>query len=148
MRLFIDADAFPNLLKPLVLKAIQNQALKTYVVSNKKVSIGESPFIEYIVVSQGVDEADNYIVDNVQAGDLVLSADIPLADRVVSKKANVLNFRGEFYDEENIKHHLVLRNLMSEIRDSGEITRGPAPFSEKDKGNFANGFSKFLQKRR
>jgi hypothetical protein len=133
MRLFIDADAFPNLLKPLVLKAIQNQALKTYVVSNKKVSIGESPFIEYIVVSQGVDEADNYIVDNVQAGDLVLSADIPLADRVVSKKANVLNFRGEFYDEENIKHHLVLRNLMSEIRDSGEITRGPAPFSEKDK---------------
>lgn len=148
MRLFIDADAFPNILKPVVLKAVERMNLQTFVVSNKKVDFGKSSFIKYIIVAQGVDGADNYIAQMVQKGDLVLTADIPLADRVVSKEAYALDFRGTRYDENNIKQYLVMRNLMQEIRDSGEITKGPAPFSPKDKSHFANGLSKFLQEKR
>lgn len=148
MQLFIDADAFPNILKPVVLKAIERTKLQTFVVSNKKVNIGESSFIEYIVVAQGIDGADNYIAQMVQKGDLVLTADIPLADRVVNKEAYALDFRGTRYDENNIKQYLVMRNLMSEIRDSGEILKGPAPYGEKDKQSFANALSKFLQEKR
>ena len=148
MRLFIDADAFPNLLKSLVLRAIEREKIVTYVVSNKKVNVGNSSFITYLIVEQGADKADDKIIEMLSFGDLVLTADIPLADRVVSKEAYALDFRGIFYDENNIKQYLVMRNLMSEIRDSGEILKGPAPYGEKDKQSFANALSKFLQEKR
>jgi uncharacterized protein len=148
MTLFIDADAFPNLLKPIVFRAIQREKLQTYVISNKKVSIGVSSLINYIIVAISADEADNKIVSMVQKNDLVLTADIPLADRVVSKNAYALDFKGVFYDEDNIKQHLVMRNLMNEIREGGEILKGPAPFGEKQKQSFANAFSKFLQEKK
>lgn len=148
MQLFIDADAFPNLLKSLVLRAIEREKIVTYVISNKKVNIGQSPFVSYVLVEQGADKADDKIVEMVMVGDLVLTADIPLADRVVSKKSYALDFRGILYDENNIKQYLAMRNLMSEIRDSGEILKGPAPYGEKDKQSFANALSKFLQEKR
>jgi hypothetical protein len=148
MTLFIDADAFPNLLKPIVFRAIQREKLQTYVISNKKVNIGVSPLIHYIIVAISADQADNEIVAMVGKDDLVLTADIPLADRVVSKKAYALDFKGIFYDENNIKQHLVMRNLMNEIRDGGEILKGPAPFGEKQKQSFANALSKFLQEKK
>lgn len=146
INLYIDADAFPNLLKPIVLKAIEREKLQTYVLSNKKVNIGSSRYVEYIIVDLGADEADNHIVDMVQEGDLVITADIPLADRIISKNAHAIDHRGELYNKENIKQYLAMRNLMSEIRDSGEITKGPKPYGQKDKENFANQLSKFLQK--
>ena len=147
MRLYIDGDAFPNLLKPILLRSIERLSLKTFVVSNKRISIGNSRDIEYIIVDQGADEADNLIVEMVEGGDLVITADIPLADRIISQDAHAIDHRGELYSVENIKQYLAMRNLMEEIRDSGEMTRGPKPFGTKDAHQFANQLHKFLTKR-
>ncbi len=146
MTLFVDGDAFPNLLKPILLRAIERLGLQTYVVANKRVSIGKSEHISYIVVEAGADEADHKIVEMVQEGDLVITADIPLADRLISKSAHAIDHRGELYSVDNIKQYLAMRNLMESIRESGEMTRGPAPFSQKDAHEFANQLHKFLTK--
>ena len=146
MILYIDGDAFPNLLKPIVLRAIERLELKTFVIANKKINIGKSKHIEYLIVDAGADEADNHIVELVKEGDLVITADIPLADRVISKNAHAIDHRGETYTVDNIKQYLAMRNLMQEIRDSGEMTKGPAAFSQKDSQQFANSLNKFLQR--
>jgi hypothetical protein len=144
MRLFIDGDAFPNLLKPIILRSIERLALETFVVANKKISIGDSKFVSYLIVEQGADEADHQIVEMVEVGDLVITADIPLADRVIAKNAHAIDHRGELYSVDNIKQYLAMRNLMESIRESGEMTRGPKPFSQKDAHEFANQLNKFL----
>jgi len=146
MTLYIDGDAFPNLLKPIVLRAIERLSLPTFVVSNKRVTLGESDHVSYIVVEEGADEADHRIVEMVKEGDLVITADIPLADRVISKNAHAIDHRGELYSVDNIKQYLAMRNLMEEIRESGETTRGPKPFSRKDAHEFANQLHRFLTK--
>jgi uncharacterized protein YaiI (UPF0178 family) len=146
MRVFVDGDAFPNLLKPILLKQIERLGLKTFVISNKKINIGNSKHIIYKIVELGADEADHLIVDMVQEGDLVITADIPLADRVISKRAHAIDHRGELYSVDNIKQYLAMRNLMDEIRNSGEITKGPAPFGTKDAHLFANQLNTFLTK--
>ena len=146
MKLFIDGDAFPNLLKPIILRAIEKQKLDTIVIANKKINIGVSKYINYIIVDQGADEADNKIVEMLNPNDLVITADIPLADRTIDKDAHAIDHRGSMYTKDNIKQFLAMRNLMQEIRDSGEITKGPAPFSQKDAQQFANSLNAFLQK--
>ncbi|MGA1932588.1 YaiI/YqxD family protein [Arcobacter sp. YIC-464] len=146
MTLFIDGDAFPNLLKPIVLRAIEKKKLNTYVVSNKKINIGKSVHINYLIVDEGADEADNKIVELLKENDLVITADIPLADRTITKNAHAIDHRGELYTKDNIKEYLAMRNLMEEIRDSGEMTKGPKPFSQKDSQKFANALNMFLQK--
>ena len=146
MKLFIDGDAFPNLLKPIILRAIEKQKLDTIVVANKKINIGHSNYIKYIIVDLGADEADNKIVEMLNQNDLVITADIPLADRTIDKNAHAIDHRGSMYTKDNIKQFLAIRNLMQEIRDSGEITKGPAPFSQKDAQQFANSLNAFLQK--
>ena len=144
MILYIDGDAFPNLLKPILLRAIVRLKLKTFVVSNKFITIGKSIHITYTVVSSGADEADNRIVEMLEEGDLVITADIPLADRVITKKAHAIDHRGKQFTPDNIKYHLAVRNLMQDIRDSGEVTKGPAPFNKKDTQKFANKLDQFL----
>ncbi|MGM0519868.1 MAG: YaiI/YqxD family protein [Campylobacterota bacterium] len=146
MILYIDGDAFPNLLKPIVLRAIEKKALKSFVVSNKKVNIGKSKHITYIIVQSGANEADDKIVELVGENDLVITADIPLANRVISKNAYAIDHRGETYTIDNIKEYLAFRNLMQELRDSGEVTKGPKPFNQKDCQNFANSLNDFFQK--
>ncbi len=146
MKLFIDGDAFPNLLKPIIFRAIEKQKLDTIVIANKKINIGESNYIKYIIVDLGADEADNKIVEMLNPNDLVITADIPLADRTIDKDAHAIDHRGSMYTKDNIKQFLAMRNLMQEIRDSGEITKGPAPFSQKDAQQFANSLNGFLQK--
>ena len=146
MTLFIDGDAFPNLLKPIVLRSIERLNIPTYIIANKKINIGKSSFITSVIVDQGADEADHRIVEMCQAGDLVITADIPLADRVVSKNAYAIDHRGELYTKENIKQYLAMRNLMESIRESGEMTGGPKPFGTKDTHAFANQFNAFLAK--
>lgn len=146
MILYIDGDALPNLLKPILLRAIERLEITTKVFANKKISIGRSSFVEYIVVESGADEADNRIVEMLQPSDLVITADIPLADRVITQNAHAIDHRGERYTPENIKQYLAIRNLMQEIRDSGETTKGPAPFSKKDVHNFATTLNNFLDK--
>jgi len=145
MKLYIDGDAFPNLLKPIVLRAIERLELLTCVIANKRINIGKSKYIDYIIVEAGADEADNKIVEMITENDLVITADIPLADRVISKKAHAIDHRGELYTKDNIKNYLAMRNLMQEIRDSGEMTKGPAPFSQKNVQEFANQLNKFFQ---
>jgi len=146
MKLYIDADALPNLLKPIILRTIERLQMQTIVISNKKVTIGRSMLVTYLIVKQGADEADHKIVEMVQEGDLVITADIPLADRVISKQAHAIDHRGALYTKENIKQYLAMRNLMEEIRESGEITKGPKPFSQKDAHQFANQLHAFVTK--
>lgn len=144
--LYVDGDAFPNLLKPILLRSIERLHIKTYVIANKKINIGESCYVEYIIVDTLADEADNKIVEMLEEGDLVITADIPLADRVIEKNAHAIDHRGELYSVDNIKQYLAMRNLMESIRDSGEITGGPKPFSQKDAQRFANQLNSFLIK--
>ena len=146
MKIFIDGDAFPNLLKPIILRAIEKQKLDTIVIANKKINIGSSKYIEYIIVELGADEADNKIVEMLSENDLVITADIPLADRTINKNGHAIDHRGAMYTEDNIKQYLAIRNLMQEIRDSGEITKGPPAFNQKDAQQFANSLNSFLQK--
>ncbi|MBT3225436.1 MAG: YaiI/YqxD family protein [Deltaproteobacteria bacterium] len=148
MNLFIDGDALPNVLKPILLRAIERLNLPTFIVSNRLVSIGRSKHITSLTVASGADEADHRIVEMVEEGDLVITADIPLADRVITKNAHAIDHRGKLYGIHNIKQSLAIRNLMQEIRDSGEVTKGPAPFSQKDAHEFANQLDHFLTKQR
>jgi uncharacterized protein len=144
--IYIDGDAFPNLLKPIVLRCIERLSIRTFVIANKKIHIGKSQNINYIIVQAGADEADNKIVEMLQEGDLVIMADIPLADRVISKNAHAIDHRGELYSVDNIKQYLAMRNLMESIRESGEITAGPKAFSQKDAEMFANQLNSFVIK--
>ena len=146
MKLFIDGDAFPNLLKPIILRAIEKQKLDTIVIANKKINIGDSNHIQYIIVNQGADEADDKIIEMLEENDLVITADIPLANRTIDKNAHAIDHRGAMYTKDNIKQYLAIRNLMQDIRDSGEMTKGPAAFSQKDAQQFANSLNSFLQK--
>ena len=146
LKIYVDADAFPNLLKPILFRSIQRLNLKTFVVANKKVNIGKDELITYMIVEAGADEADHKIVDMVEEGDLVITADIPLADRVISKNAHAIDHRGELYSVDNIKQYLAMRDLMEKIRESGEITKGPKPFAQKDAHEFANQLNSFLAK--
>ncbi|MCF6340749.1 MAG: YaiI/YqxD family protein [Sulfurimonas sp.] len=146
MKLFVDGDAFPNLLKPILFKQIERLKIKTVVVANKKINIGKSDLIEYLIVEQGADEADNHIIELANEGDLIITADIPLADKIISKKAHAIDHRGELYSIDNIKQYLAMRNLMEKIRESGEITKGPKPFDKKDAESFANQLNAFLTK--
>ncbi len=146
MKLLIDADALPKALKEIIFKAVQKREIKTIVVSNKKISFNKSKNIQYIIVDEGIDKADNEIVSITEKNDLIITADIPLADRIVKKSAIALGHRGEIFDQNSIQNFLSIRNLMAEIRQSGEITKGPKPFCKKDIQNFANSFSKLLDK--
>ena len=146
MKLYIDGDAFPNILKPIITKQIERLALETIVVSNKKISVGNSQHISYMIVKSGADEADKKIFELVEEDDLVITADIPLADHIINKNAHAIDHRGELYSKENIKQYLAIRNLMDEIRSTGEMTKGPAPFSSKDAELFANQLNAFLSK--
>lgn len=145
MTLYIDGDAFPNLLKPIVHKAIEKRKIKTYVVANKKIHIDNSNHIEYLIVESKENEADDKIVAMLLENDLVITADIPLANRCLEKNAFAIDHRGTAYTQDNIKHYLAMRNLMQEIRDSGELTKGPAAFTVKDAQKFANALNNFLQ---
>lgn len=146
MKLYIDGDALPNLLKPILLKQIERLGLETIVVSNKRISIGDSEHVTYLIVGAGADVADQKIVEMAEEGDLVITADIPLADQLITKGVHAIDHRGERFSVDNIKHYLAMRNLMAEIRDTGEITGGPAPFTKKDAASFANQLNAFLAK--
>jgi uncharacterized protein YaiI (UPF0178 family) len=144
VRIFIDADDFPNLIKDILIRASVRLNVPLVFVANKPVRAQGTANISIILVPAGPDEADDRIVELAQPGDLVITSDIPLADRVIAKGAFVLNPRGKMYTEENIKDRLAMRGLMNELRDSGMITGGPATFSKTDRQAFANQLDSFL----
>lgn len=140
--IWIDADACPKLIKEVIFKAAIRLQQPVFLVANSYMKIPHHPLIRLIQVEQGADVADTYIVEHVAPEDLVITADIPLADHVVSKGATAINVRGELYTEENIKERLSMRDFMKDLRDSGVDTGGPAPFDQKDKINFTNAFNR------
>ena len=113
-------------------------------VANKPLRLEKLANLSLILVPEGPDIADDRIAELVQPGDLVITADIPLADRVVAKNAFAMNPRGKLYTEHNIKDRLAMRNLLNGLRDNGTITGGPAEFSKKDRQAFANQLDSFL----
>ncbi|WP_415714511.1 YaiI/YqxD family protein [Maridesulfovibrio sp.] len=144
MQIWVDADACPKAVKEILFKTAVRREVKLTLVANQYMNIPASPFIDMVKVGAGFDVADNEIVKLCKAGDLVITADIPLADKIVEKGATGLNPRGELYTEDNIKGILSMRNLMEELRSAGSVSGGPAAFSPKDKQNFTNQLDKFL----
>lgn len=137
-RILVDADACPKPVKDIIFRAAQRFELETILVANQYVAVPRSPLIKCKVVNRGFDEADNWIVENCQTGDLVITQDIPLAALAIEKEAIVVSPKGDLYDKENIRQRLSMRNFMEELRSAGENTGGPAPFSQTDRRNFAN----------
>lgn len=144
MRIFIDADAFPNGIRDILIKASLRFAIPLIFVANKPLRLEKLDNLSLILVPEGPDVADDRIAESVQPGDLVITADIPLADRVVAKKAFAMNPRGTLYTEHNIKDRLAMRDLLCDLRDNNLITGGPAAFSKKDRQAFANQLDRFL----
>lgn len=144
MQIFVDADAFPNGIKGILIRASLRLNIPLIFVANKPLRLEKRANLSLIVVPEGPDVADDRIVRMVQPGDLVITADIPLADRIVAQKAYAMNPRGKLYTEHNIKDRLAMRDLLNELRDNGIIAGGPAAFGRKDCQAFANQLDSFL----
>ena len=144
MQIFIDADAFPNVIRDILIKASLRLDIPLIFVANKPLHLEKSANLSLILVPEGPDVADDRIAGLVRPGDLVITADIHLADRCVAKNAFAMNPRGMLYTEHNIKDRLAMRDLLNELRDNGMITGGPAQFSKKDRQAFANQLDSFL----
>ncbi|OIQ20957.1 MAG: DUF188 domain-containing protein [Bacteriovorax sp. MedPE-SWde] len=144
MKIWIDADACPKVVKEVVFKASFKLQVPVVLVANSYMATPPDSLITSIQVDKGADVADMYIVDNVSKEDLVITADIPLAALIVEKEATAINPRGELYTEENVSERLSMRDFMQGLRDSGIETGGPAPFGVKDKASFANSFNKIM----
>ena len=139
-----DADACPKVIKEILFRAAKRTRTMMVLVSNQPLLSPPSPFITKQVVAAGFDVADNKIVENLEIGDLVITADIPLADAVISKGGRALNPRGELYSESNIKQRLSMRNFSQGLRSSGVITGGPPKISKKEIQDFANALDRLL----
>lgn len=142
--MWIDADACPKAVKEIVFKTSFRLKLELVLVANAYISIPHSEFIRLIIVDKGSDVADQYIIDHVAPDELVITADIPLASKVVEKLGIAINPRGEIYTEENIGEILSMRDFMKDLRDGGAITGGPSAFGPKDIQQFANSLNKLL----
>lgn len=147
MRIWVDADACPKAIKEILFRAAKRASVPLTLVANQALRTPASQHIKSLQVSSGFDVADNEIVKSVDAGDLVVTADIPLAAQVVEKGAHALNPRGELYTPDNIRARLSLRDFMANLRDSGVQTGGPAPLSQADRQAFANHLDRLLAKR-
>ena len=148
MHIIVDADACPKAIKEFLYKATERRAVNLTMVANTYIRTEPLPHIKTVVVPEGADEADDRIVALVKEGDLVITADIPLAYRVVQKGAFAIDPRGHLYDENSVTARLAIRDLMDELRSNGMETGGPASFSPRDKQNFAREFESFMDRRR
>ena len=133
MQIWVDADACPKVIKEILFRAAERVGVAVTLVANQPLAVPPSRYIQSIQVAAGFDVADNEIVRRAQAGDLVITADIPLASEVLEKKAIALNPRGELYTSENIRQRLNMRDFMDTLRASGIQTGGPAAFSQRDR---------------
>ena len=145
MHIWVDADACPGVIKEILFRAAERTQRPLTLVANQTLRTPASPLIRMIQVPGGFDEADKYIAAHVEAGDLVITADIPLAAAVVDKNAHALSPRGELYGKENIRELLDLRNFMDTLRSTGVETGGPSAFSAGDRQAFANRLDRLLR---
>ena len=146
MHIWVDADACPGVIKEILFRAAERKQLPLTLVANQVSRHPPSPWINAVQGPKGFDVADNHIVECVTPGDLVITADIPLAAEVIEKGGHALNPRGEFYSKENIRQLLDMRNFMDTLRSSGVETGGPSSFNASDRQNFANQLDRFLLK--
>lgn len=147
MQIWVDADACPKVIRDILFRAAQRVEVKLTLVANQLISTPPSPWISAVRVESGFDIADNYIVQQTQPGDLVITADIPLAAEVIDKQALALNPRGELYTSESIRQRLNMRDFMETLRASGVQTGGPAALSQSDRQAFANQLDRLLAHR-
>jgi uncharacterized protein YaiI (UPF0178 family) len=144
MQIWVDADACPGAVKEILFRAAERKQLTTTLVANQLIRVPGSRFIRSVQVPAGFDVADAEIVRLLSPGDLVVTADIPLASLVLEKGGFALNPRGEFYTPDNIRQHLSMRAFMEELRSGGVETGGPPPYGQSDRQNFANQLDRHL----
>lgn len=144
MSIWVDADACPVVIKEIIFRAANRTFTETTLIANNLIKVPPSKYISAIQVPKGFDVADNEIVRRVEKGDLVITADIPLAAEVMEKGAEALNPRGERYTAETIRQRLNMRDLMDTMRASGIQTGGPPPLNQTGRQQFANELDKYL----
>ncbi len=147
MQIWVDADACPSVVKEILYRAAERAQLHLVLVANQLMRTPPSPWVRAVQVPRGPDVADKHIAEAVAAGDLVITADIPLAAIVVEKDAFALDPRGALYSRENVRELLDLRNFMETLRSTGVQTGGPPAFSQSDRQAFANQLDRFLARR-
>jgi uncharacterized protein YaiI (UPF0178 family) len=146
MQIFVDGDACPSVCKDILYRVADKRGIQLTLVANTLLRVPGSRFIRAVQVPAGADVADAEIVRLASAGDLVITADIPLASQLLDKQVYALNPRGEFYTADNIAQQLTMRAFMEELRSGGVDTGGPAPFSNGDRQQFANALDRHLAK--
>ena len=144
MKIWVDADACPVVLKDILFRAAERTEVQVTFVANQFMRLTPSRHIKFIQVARGFDVADNEIVQRLDAGDLVITGDIPLAAEAIEKGGYALNHRGELYTANNIRECLNMRDFMDSLRSSGIETGGPAALSQSDRQAFSNQLDKFL----
>lgn len=144
LKIWVDADACPVVIKEILFRAAERTQIETILVANKLLRVPPSPWLRAMQVPGGFDVADDEIVKQIKPGDLVITADIPLAAQVIAKGGHALNPRGEFYSASNIQERLAMRNFMEELRGSGVDISGPSSFSQNDRQAFAAELDRFL----
>ncbi|OEY66937.1 YaiI/YqxD family protein [Marinobacter sp. X15-166B] len=146
MPVWVDADACPVAVKDILCRAANRWQIAVTFVANQAIRVPPSAFIKTRQVPQGFDVADDEIISQLSKGDLVITQDIPLAAEAIEQGADVFNPRGEAFTRENIRQRLAMRNFMEELRNSGQVTGGPAAFSQTDRKEFADQLDRWLQK--
>ncbi|MCP4873017.1 MAG: YaiI/YqxD family protein [Proteobacteria bacterium] len=146
MHIWIDGDGCPGAVKDMVFRAAERLKIETTVVADRPVRVPGGPLFKAIVVPRGIDAADDHIVLHVEAGDLVITQDIPLAGECVEKGASAIEPRGELLDKNSIGARLSMRNFREELRTTVGLGGGPPPFGEKDRRRFAGSLDRFLAK--
>lgn len=144
MKIWVDADACPRVIKDIVFRASERLKVPVVLVANKSLAKSHARFVTSVLVTEGFDVADDYIVDHAAAEDLVITADIPLAARIVEKGGVALDPRGEPYTEENVGERLSMRDLMQELRMAGMVQGGPSQFGVADRNRFASSLDRLL----
>lgn len=144
MKIWVDADACPVVIKEILFRAAERTGTTLTLVANQPMQVPSSQFIRTVQVPSGFDVADNEIVKRLEPGDLVITADIPLASEVIDQDGHALNPRGEMYTKENIRARLNMRDFMDTLRASGVNTGGPPAISQRDRQDFANSLDRFL----
>ncbi|MBW2708169.1 MAG: YaiI/YqxD family protein [Deltaproteobacteria bacterium] len=143
LHIFIDADACP--VKPEVYRVASRFGLDVTLVANARMRIPNEPWIALEVVANGLDAADDWIVEHVQPHDIVVTADIPLASRCLKKDARVIGTTGKPFTEDNIGQSVAIRDLLSELREVGEVTGGPPPLKKRDRSRFLQQLDEVIQ---
>jgi len=147
MNIWVDADACPKVIRDILFRAAERTGMPLTLVANQPLRTPPSPHIRSLQVAAGFDVADNEIVRRVTAGDLVITADIPLAAEVIEKGALALNPRGELYTAQNIRARLNMRDFMETMRSSGVVTDGPPALNQTDRKAFADQLDRWLAQR-